>query len=108
MSFFASCTDSDNNGNGGENGNTVENGATLKGTITTDVTLESEETENALLAGTSKLKNMTVDTPLKSDKGIYTNEAFTEAGNTVDANLKYDSFAAIKAECDWMAGNWVK
>lgn len=72
------------------------------------VTLESEETENALLAGTSKLKNMTVDTPLKSDKGIYTNEAFTEAGNTVDANLKYDSFAAIKAECDWMAGNWVK
>lgn len=72
------------------------------------LTLESEETENALLAGTSKLKNMTVDTPLKSDKGIYTNEAFTEAGNTVDANLKYDSFAAIKAECDWMAGSWVK
>lgn len=72
------------------------------------VTLESEETENALLAGTSKLKDMTVDTPLKSEKGIYTNEAFTEAGNTVDANLTYDSFAAIKAECDWMAGNWVK
>lgn len=72
------------------------------------VTLESEETEKALLAGTSKLSNMTVDSALKNEKGIYTNDAFVAAGNTIDANLKYTSFAAIKAECDWMAGNWVK
>lgn len=72
------------------------------------VTLESEETENALLAGTSKLKNMTVDSKLKSEKGIYTHEAFVAAGNTVDTSLAYDSFEAIKAECDWMSGNWVK
>ena len=72
------------------------------------VTLESEETENALLAGTSKLKNMTVDSELKSEKGIYTHEAFVAAGNTVDTSLAYDSFEAIKAECDWMSGNWVK
>ena len=72
------------------------------------VTLESEETERALLAGTSKLSNMTVDSALKNEKGIYTNDAFVAAGNTIDANLKYTSFAAIKAECDWMAGNWVK
>lgn len=34
------------------------------------VTLESEETENALLAGTSKLANMTVDSELRSEKNI--------------------------------------
>lgn len=72
------------------------------------VTLESEETENALLAGTSKLSGMTVDTALKSEKGIYTNDLFTGAGNKVDANLKYTSLEAIKAECVWMAGNWVR
>lgn len=72
------------------------------------VTLESEETENALLAGISKLSNMTVDSALKSEKGIYTNPAFIAAGNTIDANLTYGSFEAIKAECDWMSGHWVK
>ena len=66
------------------------------------------QTENALLAGTSKLENMTVDTPLKSEKGIYTNEACTAAGNIIDTDLKYTCFTAIKAECDWMAGNWVR
>ncbi|WP_296124242.1 hypothetical protein [uncultured Bacteroides sp.] len=72
------------------------------------VTLESEETENALLAGTSKLANMTVDSELKSEKSIYTNDNFVAAGNTIDTNLKYTSFDNIKAECEWMAGNWVK
>lgn len=72
------------------------------------VTLESDETENALLAGTSKLSNMTVDSELKSEKSIYTHDAFVAAGNTIDAHLAYASFAAIKAECDWMTGNWVK
>ena len=72
------------------------------------VTLESEETENALLAGTSKLANMTVDSELRSEKNIYTNDYFVSAGNTVDTSLKYTSFDDIKAECEWMAGNWVK
>ena len=72
------------------------------------VTLESEETENALLAGTSKLANMTVDAELRSEKNIYTNDNFVSAGNTVDTSLKYTSFDDIKAECEWMAGNWVK
>lgn len=69
------------------------------------VTLESEETENALLAGTSKLANMTVDSELRSEKNIYTNDNFVSAGNTVDTSLKYTSFDDIKAECEWMAGN---
>ena len=72
------------------------------------VTLESEETANALLAGTSKLANMTVDSELRSEKNIYTNDNFVSAGNTVDTSLKYTSFDDIKAECEWMAGNWVK
>ena len=72
------------------------------------VTLESEETENALLAGTSKLANMHVDSELRSEKNIYTNDNFVSAGNTVDTSLKYTSFDDIKAECEWMAGNWVK
>lgn len=72
------------------------------------VTLESEETENALLAGTSKLANMSVDSELKSEKNIYTNDNFVSAGNTIDTSLKYTSFDDIKAECEWMAGNWVK
>lgn len=72
------------------------------------VTLESEETENALLAGTSKLANMTVDSELKSEKSIYTNDNFVAAGNAIDTSLKYTSFDDIKAECEWMAGNWVK
>ena len=50
------------------------------------VTLESEETENALLAGTSKLANMTVDSELRSEKNIYTNDNFVSAGNTVDTS----------------------
>lgn len=72
------------------------------------VTLESDETENALKDGTSKLLNMTVDSELKSEKNIYTNDAFVAAGNTIDTSMKYTSFNEIKAECDWMAGNWVK
>lgn len=72
------------------------------------VTLESDETENALKNGISKLINMTVDSELKSEKNIYTNDAFVAAGNTIDTSLKYTSFSDIKAECNWMAGNWVK
>lgn len=71
------------------------------------VTLESEETENFLKDGTSTLKNMTVDKGLKNEKGIYTNDDFTAAGNIVDATLTM-TFDQVKAANTWMAGNWVK
>lgn len=73
------------------------------------VTTESEETENALKSGKSLLKNMLVDSELKSEKGIYTNDDFiAERSNKVDGSLKYASLADIQKECGWMAGNWVK
>lgn len=71
------------------------------------VTLESQETEDFLTAGTASLKNMTVSTELKSEKGTYTNEQFVAAGNIVDSNLNM-TLDDIKAACTWMTGNWVK
>lgn len=51
---------------------------------------------------------MTISAELTTD-GDYTNADFIAAtGNKVDAALSYASFDAIKAECDWMNGNWVK
>lgn len=70
--------------------------------------VESAETEEALKNGVSSLENMTISSTLSSEKSIYTNDDFTSAGNTVDASLSYSSFAAIKADCTWMSGNWVK
>lgn len=74
----------------------------------TPLTLESEETENALLNGISKLSNITITANLSSEKGIYTNDNFTADGNSVDASLSFASFAEVKAACNWMTGNWVK
>ena len=70
--------------------------------------VESKETEDALVAGTSKLANITLANALDSKEGIYTNDAFIAAGNKVDASLAYANFDAIKAACDWMNGSWVK
>ena len=72
------------------------------------IAVESTETETALANGISLLKNVTVSANLSSEKGIYTNDSFTEAGNSVDASLTFASLADIKAACSWMAGNWVK
>ena len=72
------------------------------------VTLESEQTENALLDGTSSLTNITADTELKSENGIYTNEMFEAAGNSTTSTISYSSLSDIKSDCSWMSGNWVK
>ena len=78
------------------------------------ITVETNETANALKEGVSKLKNMTVSAALQNIdkdetiKQVYTNNDFTAAGNTVDPNLSYTSFDAIKTANSWMNGNWVK
>ena len=73
------------------------------------LSVETVQTENALKNGTSTLKNMTISAELSSKENIYTNENFIAAnGNSIDANLTYASFDAIKAECNWMKGQWVK
>ena len=72
------------------------------------VTLESEETENALVDGTSILKGIEATTELVSENGIYTNDDFEADGNETDADLSYSSLDDIISECSWMSGNWVK
>lgn len=72
------------------------------------VTLESEETENALKNGTSKLLNMQVSSTLKSEKDIYTNDDFLAAGNKVDAQLTFANWSAVKSAANWISGSWVK
>lgn len=69
--------------------------------------VESTETENALKDGTSSLKNITISADFSSKENIYTGTEFTAAGNSIDKNLTYANFDAIKAECKWI-GSWVK
>ena len=72
------------------------------------LTVESTETENALVDGTSSITNTTISNAVDSEKGIYTNDVFAAAeGNKVDANLSYSSLNDIKAACSWMEGSWV-
>ena len=72
------------------------------------LTVESAETENALVNGTSSITNTTISNNVNSEKGIYTNDVFAAAtGNKVDANLSYASLEDIKKACDWMNGKWV-
>lgn len=74
------------------------------------ITVETVQTEQALKDGHSILKNMTVSAALDSKEQIYTNTDFTAegTGNTVNTNLTYANFDAIKAECGWITGSWVK
>lgn len=72
------------------------------------LTVESDETENALVDGTSSIINTTISNAVISEKNIYTNDVFAAAeGNKVDANLSYSSLDDIKAACSWMDGKWV-
>lgn len=49
------------------------------------ITLETEQTEQALLNGTSKLQHIAMSTDLDSENGIYTAEMFADGtGNTTD------------------------
>ena len=72
------------------------------------ITVESEETELALLNKVSKMNNVISSAALISEKNIYTNDKFIEDGNRVDETLKYESFENIKDVCDWITGSWVK
>lgn len=49
------------------------------------ITLETEQTEQALLSGTSKLQHIAMSSDLNSENGIYTTEMFAAAtGNSTD------------------------
>ena len=69
--------------------------------------VESAETENALLNGTSKLESMSISGTLDSKEGIYTNDLFVGAGNLAEQSFEYASLNDIEKECTWMNG-WTK
>ena len=91
------------------------------------ITVETEETENALADGTSRLENIAMSSELVSEESIYTNDDFVAAaGNSTDyvngltdkfygtlegGATPSDSFfmqadykGAISTDNDWMAG----
>lgn len=69
--------------------------------------VESAETENALLNGTSKLESVSISGALDSKEGIYTNDLFVGAGNLTEQSFEYASLNDIEKECTWMNG-WTK
>ena len=69
--------------------------------------VESAETENALLNGTSKLESVSISGTLDSKEGIYTNDLFVGAGNLTEQSFEYASLDDIEKECTWMNG-WTK
>lgn len=69
--------------------------------------VESAETENALLNGTSKLESVSISGTLDSKEGIYTNDLFVGAGNLAEQSFEYASLNDIEKECTWMNG-WIK
>ena len=71
------------------------------------IAVESVETENALLNGTSTLASVSISGTLDSKEGIYTNELFVSAGNQIEQSFEYASLDDIMKECAWMSG-WVK
>ena len=80
------------------------------------LTVETNETENALKDGTSKLEYVAISGELSSKQGIYTNADFTWTGKyvgTLDGgkDLSADSFftktdykGAVKSGDDWTSG----
>lgn len=71
------------------------------------IAVESIETENSLLNGTSILKSVSISGILDSKEGIYTNDLFVSAGNQTEQSFEYNSLDDIKKECTWMNG-WIK
>ena len=69
--------------------------------------IESAETENALLNGTSKLESVSISGTLDSKEGIYTNDLFVGAGNLTEQSFEYASLNDIEKKCTWMNG-WTK
>ena len=71
------------------------------------IAVESIETENSLLNGTSILKSVSISGILDSKEGIYTNDLFVGAGNLTEQSFEYNSLDDIKKEFTWMNG-WTK
>ena len=71
------------------------------------IAVESIETENSLLNGTSILKSVSISGILDSKEDIYTNDLFVGAGNLTEQSFEYNSLDDIKKECTWMNG-WTK
>ena len=69
--------------------------------------VESAETENTLLNGTSKLESVSISGTLDSKESIYTNDLFVGAGNLTEQSFEYASLDDIEKECTWMNG-WTK
>lgn len=71
--------------------------------------VESEETANSLVDGTSVIANTTISNEVTGDTDIYTNNMFLSGeGNAVNADLNFATIADAVAACDWIEGNWVK
>ena len=66
--------------------------------------VESAETENALMDGTSTLSNVKISGIVLSGEGIYTNEQFEADGNESNQVNPYSSYDDIIAENSWAAG----
>ncbi len=104
-------------GNGGEgNGALFREGTYVKldnaqicGKATA-LAVETTYTENALLGGTEAyIHNTTISSPVSSENGIYTNDAFLAAeGNNVDESLSLTPEDIQSACSAWMDGSWVR
>ncbi len=66
--------------------------------------VESTQTENALLDGTSTLTNVSLGGTLLSDEGIYTNDEFIADGNETNQANPYADWDAIVADNAWASG----
>ena len=79
------------------------------------LSVETEQTENALKNGVSKLKNIAISGEIASKEGIYTTSDFVAAGNLTNQTFSFtDKFVgmtngrgAIEASNYWMSG-WTK
>ena len=66
--------------------------------------VESAETENALMDGTSTMSNVKISGVVLSGEGTYTNEEFEADGNESNQVNPYSSYDDIIAENSWAAG----
>ena len=66
--------------------------------------VESTQTENALLNGTSTMSNVSISGTLTSQEGIYTNDEFVTDNNETNQVNLYTSYDAIIAAYSWASG----
>ena len=66
--------------------------------------VESTQTENALLNGTSTMSNVSISGTLTSQEGIYTNDEFVADNNETNQVNPYTSYDAIIAAYSWASG----